>query len=126
MAARTDLLIDLEATLQLRVVESPEWRREAPALPRDLRCMIAVGLRAGRLLGKACAWQREENSERSGEGEARGLHQATSSGFRLAGARAGRPFTCSGPSTGSVMLPGSPRGFSIKPTTGMTTRKKAK
>lgn len=40
MAARADLLVDLEAALQLRVVVGPEWRGEAPALMRDLRRVI--------------------------------------------------------------------------------------
>ena len=39
---------------------------------------------------------------------------------------AGGVRTSSGPSTGSVMLPGNGRGLSIKPSTGMTRRKKAK
>ena len=133
MAVRADVLVDLEAALELRIVVGPERRAEAPALMRDLRCVIVVRLLGPDVLRPNAPppAEREQRRPRPIRGEApieRASSQAPSPRFRcshVARARA-RRLGRSWPSTDSVMLPGSARGRSIKPTTGMTTRKKAK
>ena len=71
--------------------------------------------------------ERADKANGKGESEGRMHSHATGSGARRCGARFGVAGGASpGPRTDSVMLPGSPFGFSIQPTTGITTRKNRK
>src|SRR4029453_17230054 len=105
VAVRADVPIDLEAALELRVVERAERRREAPALMRDLGRVIAVVLRRGR-------GGYEKRKEECEDAEP---HHCTSSRARARAEGFGGtlPTGCSaasGPGTDSVMLPGKARG----------------
>ena len=130
MAVRANLLIDLVAALELGVVEGAERAGEGPVLRGDARLLVAdllasdFGSSAARP-GRAARQARAEETRRS-QAERRHFDHSTGSGMRRRGAGSGGAGASSGPSTDSVMLPGSARGFSIQPTTGMTTRKNRK
>ncbi len=140
MTVRADFLVDPEATLELRIVIGPERRGETPALMRDLQVVVSGRWRGGTraIFGKRYTGKSERKKESHQELKAGETSHRTSSRFRLRAAGGGVAFVSfvflvssisplsSGPSTDSVMLPGSARGRSIKPVTGMTTRKKAK
>src|SRR5512140_1301073 len=133
MAVGANGLVDKEAPLQLGVVVHTERPSKAPALGLDGWLGVArlIGRRRSVVSGKSGAERkRERASEACGacDGTERKLDHSAGSGVRRRGAGCGVAggVSSSGPSTASVMLPGSASGFSIHPTTGITTRKNKK
>ena len=131
MAVGANGFVDMEAALQLSVVVDTERTGEAPALGLDGRLVICGLDRWRSFVGGKCGAERnrERNCQARGAGNAvkRQCRHSTGSGVRRRGAGCGVDGgASSGPSTDSVMLPGSAFGFSIHPTTGITTRKNRK
>ena len=137
MAGRADILVDGVAALKLGVVIGTERTAEGPILRLDLWCVArSFGCWLGFLCGlgfirseSSARRESKRDDETGGKREFEGrMHpHATGSGARRCGARFGEAGLAScGPSTDSVMLPGSPFGFSIQPTTGITKRKNRK
>ncbi len=129
MAGRADIVIDAVPALQLRPIEGAERPVEGPALGLDHWLIVIVGgRRGGRLVGGMKRCRGPDRDEQGGDGKASQCASpqchSTCSRWRALGTDSGNG--SSGPSTDSVMLPGSLAGFSSRPTTGITTRKNKK
>ena len=117
MTVAADFLVDLEATLQLRLVVGAEHAAEAPHLARRLRL-------AGLILGEGETAGEPESEGGRGEDFGREAgHGRCSSGSVAVHASAEAGFLGS---TASAIEAGTGFVFSVKLKTGMITRKKPK
>src|SRR6185437_6452958 len=104
VAGRADLLVDLEAVLQIGAVEHAERTLKRPALRRRVeRQRIAVG-------GEGRRGEHQTEGETKRECKAHGCPHSAGAGTE--------------PSTDLAMESGSGLGVSIRPMTGMSTQKK--